>query len=194
MKQMQLIACTALALALTALFGASIASATTLEVKGVKKNESLAFKFTLKAGTSMLMTDTVRNFVNTCTASTKEGKSEGSFTGTRVGGNLASLSFSSCVEGPIVIDTSGTLNVENIAGTTNGTVRSVGTKVTVPSPFGALTCVTASGEGTDIGVLTGVVSGQATIHMNAAINCGFITAKWLATYTATSPEGLGVAS
>jgi hypothetical protein len=183
-----------LAVAMMALAGAVSASATTLEVKGIPKNEAVALKFTLKAGTSMLLTDTAGFFANTCTSSTKEGKTESPFTGTTVGGKLSTLSFSNCAEGPIVVDTPGSLTVQNIAGTTNGTVRSIGAKVTVPSPFGLLTCVTAASPGTDIGTLTGVVSGAATIDMSAALNCGSITAKWLATYTVTSPEGLGVTS
>jgi hypothetical protein len=185
-----------LALALGASAGASSASATTLEVSGVPKNASIAVKFTLQAGTSMLLTDTNGFFANTCTASTKEGKTEGAFTGATVGGKLSTLSFSSCTEEPLVVDTPGSLTVASIAGTTNGTVRSIGAKVTSPSPFGTLTCTTAASPGTDIGTLTGVKSGRATIDMLAILNCGFFlpSAKWQATYTVTTPEGLGVTS
>jgi len=196
MKQLRSLAATAAVLALTFLFVVSSASATTLEVKGVPKNESLSFKFTLKAGTSMLLTDTAGFFANTCTSSTKEGKTEGPFTGASVGGALSTLSFGTeatrCTEGAITVDAGGRLSASSIAGTTNGTVKSSNAKVTVPSALGLLTCTTPI-EGTDIGTLTGVASGAATIDINGVMNCG-ITAKWIATYTVTSPEGLGVVS
>jgi hypothetical protein len=66
-------------------------------------------------------------------------------------------------------------------------------KITTPSPVGHLTCTTAS-TGTDIGKLTGVKSGKATIDISAVLNCGILTARWTATYLVTSPEGLGVVS
>jgi hypothetical protein len=99
-----------------------------------------------------------------------------------------------CKENPIVVENAGSLTVENISGTTNGTVRSIGAKVKTPSPFGTLTCVTAAAPGTDLGTLTGVASGNATMAVNASLNCGLITAKWTATYTVTTPTGLGVTS
>jgi hypothetical protein len=73
-------------------------------------------------------------------------------------------------------------------------VRSIGAKITSPSPFGALTCVTAASPGTDIGVITGVASGNATEDINAVLNCGIITAKLTGTYVTTSPGGLGITS
>jgi hypothetical protein len=93
-----------------------------------------------------------------------------------------------------VVDHTGSLTIENISGTTNGTMRSIGTEWTAPSPFGTLRCVTAALPGTDLGTLTGVASGNATIDVSAALNCGAITAKLTATYTVTSPAGLGVRS
>jgi hypothetical protein len=103
------------------------------------------------------------------------------------------MSFSKCTEGSVIVDAAGTLSVERIAGTTNGTVRSNGAKVTVPSPLGSLTCTTSN---TDIGTLTGVASGKARMDVNAVLNCGFFlpSAKWEGSYVVTSPEGLGVTS
>jgi hypothetical protein len=62
----------------------------------------------------------------------------------------------------------------------------------MPSPFGNLSCRT--GEGTDIGTLTGKATGQATIDFKAVVNCGFLvpSSTWQGSYTITSPEGLGV--
>jgi hypothetical protein len=174
---------------------ASTASATTAEVGGVKQSGSVTGKASLKVGTSALLSDTAGFFVNTCTASTVEG-STSTTTGTTVSGPVSALTFTSCATEPVTVDTKGSLSVENIAGTTNGTVRSIGAKVTVPSPFGLLTCVTAASPGTDVGTVTGVAStaSHATVDINAALNCGSITAKVTGTYTITSPTGAGVTS
>lgn len=179
------------AMALTA-FAAPAASATTLEVGGVAKNSAVAISASLKSGTSSVWATTATNFIaNTCTVSSMGGTTS-VFTGATVSAPLSTLSFSSCTEEPVTVDTKGSLTVERIGSTTNGTVRSADTRVTVPSPFGPLACVT--GTGTDIGTLTGVASGNATIHINAVINCGILlpSALWEATYTVTSPSGLGV--
>jgi hypothetical protein len=170
---------------------ASTASATTLETNGTPVNASETIKASLKSSTSALLSDTAGFFANTCTASTVEGKTEGTFTAATIGGKISALTFTSCKEEPVVVDAAGELTITNIAGTTNGTVRSIGAKVTTPSPFGNLTCVTVASPGTDIGTLTGVASGSATMDINAALNCGSITAKWTGTYTITSgPNGV----
>jgi hypothetical protein len=191
MKHLRNLAAVASVLALTSLSTASTTSATTLEVGGHAKNESLAIKASLKSGTSLLAADTFGFVANTCTGSTIEAKSEAPFTGTTVGGKASTLSFSPCKEGAVVTDEPGVISVEWIPGTTNGTGRLSGAKLTVPSVFGLLTCTTPA-AGTDLGTLTGVASGNATIDINAVINCGSIDAKWTGTYTVTSPEGLGV--
>jgi hypothetical protein len=172
---------------------ASTASATTLEVKGVTQTGSVTIKSSLKSGTSALLSDTFGFFANTCTVSTVEG-STSTKTGTAVEGPISTLSWGTtatpCKEGNPTVDAAGSLSVERIGTTTNGTVKSKNAKVTVPSALGALTCTTPA-EGTDLGTLTGVASGQATMDINAVLNCG-ITAKWTGTYVVTSPEGLGV--
>ena len=96
----------------------------------------------------------------------------------------ANLTFSSCTNEKVVTDVGGTLSIENITGTTNGTLRSNGAKVTVPSPFGLLTCTTSN---TDVGVLTGTASGTSVVHVNALLNCGAFlpSAKWEGTYNVT---------
>jgi hypothetical protein len=43
--------------------------------------------------------------------------------------------------------------------------------------------------GTDIGTLTGVSSGNATIHLFAVLTCG-ISVKWEGTYTTTTAIGV----
>jgi hypothetical protein len=174
---------------------ASSASATSLEINGSKVTATdVTIEATLKSGTSALLTDTSGFFANTCTASTVKGNNSTKTTGTPVEGPITTLDFTSCKEEPVKADATGSLTVENISGTTNGTVRSIGAEVTSPSPFGQLDCKTAASPGTDIGTLTGVASGNATMDISATLNCGAITAKWTGTYTVTSPTGLGVTS
>jgi hypothetical protein len=181
-------------MALMALAGAPSASATTLETKGAAENAAITLKASLASSTSTLMTDTSGFFLSTCSISNLEGSTASPFTSTRVGGPLSTLTFGSCTEDAkekTVVDAPGSLSVEAISGTTNGTVFWSNAKWTMPSPFGKLTCLTASG-GTDIGKLTGVASGKATIDLSAVINCSVLTGKWSGSYTITSPEGLGV--
>ena len=174
---------------------ASTASATTLEVGGVTQTGAITIQATLKAGTSLLHTDTVGNFLNTCTASTIQGRDSTRTTGTRVEGPIEVLSFGTtatpCTEGNPVVHSRGSFSIERIGTTTNGTVRWHNGDVTTFSSFGTLTCTTPP-EGTDIGTLTGVASGSATLDVNAVLNCGPITTKLTGTYTVTSPGGLGV--
>jgi hypothetical protein len=192
MKQLQRLAVAIAATAIFVLAGVSSATAaTSLEVGGAPKNEAVAIK--ASAGGSLLLSATAGGFANTCTESTVEGSTEAPFSGATVGGKVSSLTFAKCTNEPVTVDSAGTLTVENISGTTNGTIRSNGAKVTTGSPFGSLTCTTS---GTDLGTLTGVASGKATIDVNAVLNCGFFlpSAKWEGSYTVTSPEGLGVTS
>ncbi len=191
MKQTQRITIAVLAaLTLTALGGVSTASATTLEVGGVPTNAEVAFETTIKSGGSFLLADTSNISFNTCVSSTVKGHTESPFSGTTVGGPVTALSYNSCSEGNPTVNAAGRLTVERIGTTTNGTVRSSGTKITVPSHFGTLTCTTSS---TDIGTLTGVKSGNATFDINAVLSCTVIgTVRWSGTYTVTSPTELGV--
>jgi hypothetical protein len=171
---------------------ASTASATTLEIGGAVQNSSVTIEATIPAGSSALLTDTFGASANTCTSSTVEGHTASPFTGTTVGGPITTLDFTNCTQGNPVTHSPGSLSVERIGSTTNGTVRSTGAKVTVPSPFGTLTCTTSN---TDIGTLTGVASGHAKFDINAVLPCTVVgTAKWSGTYTVTSPTGLGVIS
>ncbi|HEY5943195.1 MAG TPA: hypothetical protein VIT89_10080 [Solirubrobacterales bacterium] len=181
------------AMALTA-FTAGSASATTLEVGGVKQNKAVTLEGSLKAGTSTLWMRTDGSFANTCSGSTVKGSTVTPFTGTTLTGPSSSLSFPIC-DRPATAHKAGTLHVESIAGTTDGTVSSSGTEVTVGSIFGTLNCKTSSGV--DIGTLTGTdgtPSTHAEMDINAVLDCGFLvpSASWKGTYVVTSPTGLGV--
>jgi hypothetical protein len=194
MKLTKILGVVAAVAALALMAFASTASATTLEVGGVTKNSSVAIEATAEG--SILLTDTFGAFANTCTTSTVDGATTTPFTGVaRIGGPISKLTFENCTEDKnekVVVDAAGYLTVEAISGTTNGTVFSDSAKVTTPSPFGKLTCTTPA-AGTDVGKLTGVAAGNATMDISAVLSCGaLVTAKWSGSYKVTSPAGLGV--
>ncbi|HWC48777.1 MAG TPA: hypothetical protein VG448_07845 [Solirubrobacterales bacterium] len=168
---------------------ASTASATTLETKGVATNASETIEASIASGGSALLTDTNNIAANTCTSSFMKVTTTTPFTGVTVGGPISFLGWSNCTQGNPTVDAAGTLSFENIAATTNSTVRSNGAKITVPSFFGNLTCTTSN---TDIGTTSGKREGTATFTINAVLSCTIIsTAKWTGTYTITAPINLG---
>lgn len=132
-------------------------------------------------------------FANTCAATHFSGSTQSPFTGSVVSGPVSLLSFSSC-DRPVTVHKAGSMSIEHIAGTTNGTLRSSGAEFTVGSPIGTLTCVT--GASTHLGILTGSAAGKAEIDINAILNCGFLapSAKWESTWVSTSPEPLAVSA
>lgn len=180
------------AMALMASVAPGNASATALEIEGWAEDESVTIEASLKSGTSTLLKTTGGLFANTCTESSLKGDTESPFIGTTVTGAVDSFSFTSCTNS-VTVHKAGTLHVQQISSTTNGTVSWSGAEVTVGSPFGTLNC--KPGAGVDIGTLTGSKEGTALLDISAVLNCGFLlpSAKWEATYVVTSPVGLGVA-
>jgi len=181
-----------LSLALMALVGTSGASATTLEVEGEPKTEQVTITASLESSTSVVLTNTSGSIQNTCAGSHVHGNTQSPYSGTYVTGPVTSLSFSGCTR-KVTVHNAGKLYVEHIAGTTNGTVSSEEAEVTTEIPLvGYVTCKTDGGK--DLGTLTGVGSGHATLHVSAVLNCGALlpSAKLAATYVVTSPTGLGV--
>jgi hypothetical protein len=173
----------AFALAITT----SCASATTLEVGGVAKNASVSVEGSLRS--PVVFEDTFGNGANGCTVSSLKFATS-TLTGATVGGPVTTMGFSGCTNGPPTVDALGSLTIERIGSTTNGTVRSTGLKLTVPSPFGTLTCTTS---GTDIGTVTGVASGKAPMDLSGVLPCTIIgTMKFQWPFVTTSPSGLGV--
>lgn len=185
-----------LAIVIAAALTASIvgdASATGLEVKGVVKNEAIQITEKLVVGTTTKIQRTDGTFANTCTEHHWVWDTTPPFHFTaRIFGDITTDDFTKCTTEAVKVDKAGTISVEWIKGTTNGTVTMAESEVTVPSPFGALNCKT--GTGTDIGTLTGVSSGSATMDVKAVTNCGILapSATWEGSYQITSPEGLGV--
>jgi hypothetical protein len=189
MKYLKMLGLAAVA-AMALMAFAGPASATTLEVGGVKQSKAVTIEATIKAGTSAILKDTNNATVDTCTASTVKGTTN-VVTGATVTGPISTLSFSGCSHTTDVIKP-GTLHVAHSGGT-NGTVSSSGAEVTVQSTIFGASCIAKTGAGTNIGTLTGVLAGQATMHINGVIPMGLCgDAVWTGTYVVTSPAGLGV--
>ncbi|HET8813388.1 MAG TPA: hypothetical protein VFM51_00345 [Solirubrobacterales bacterium] len=186
----------AIAAAAIAIVGASSASATTLEVGGVTRNEAITFTASLKAGTSLVTKARgEEEFVlATCTGSHLRGQTTNPYSNTTVKGPLTELTFSNCPR-LVTVHNPGTLEIHYIPGEhTNGTVYWEHTTVTIRVPIlGYVLCPPA--ETTHVGTLTGVSSGQATLHISAGINCSYFgSITWEATYLVTTPDGLGLSA
>lgn len=183
------------AMALTAFAAAGTASATTLEVEKTAQNKSVGFTLSLKSGTSTSFSRTDGSLANVCLQSEFNGNTvkdeNGDFTGPTVNATFLEAYFAECTR-PVTIDKAGIFAIEWIKGTTNGTVHSLEAEVTVGTVLGTITCKT--GTGVDIGAITGVATGKATLHINAVLGCGLMapSVKWVGTYEFTSPNGLGV--
>jgi hypothetical protein len=192
MKHLKIIGLAAVAAMALMAFAAGSASATTLEIGGETQKGGVEISASIAPGGSAILEDTNKLTQDTCTASTAVGTTT-TITAASVGGPISSLTFSGCTHTTHVL-ANGSLSVSRSGSPTNGTVTSAGAEVTVKSTVFGVSIVCKTGTGTDIGTLTGVPSGHATMDINAVVNCGsFVpTAKWTGTYTVTSPTGLGV--
>lgn len=189
LKMLGLAAVAAIALMASA---AGSASATTLEVGRVTQNSSVSVSAEA-VFSSAIIARTDGSLANACCFNSLGWVTFGPYTGTSVTGPVTILSFTGC-ERTVTVHKSGTLHVERIFGSTDGTVSSSGAEITVGSPFGTLNCKT--GSGVDIGRLTGKASGNAEIDISAVLNCGFLvpSATWKGSLRVTSPAGLGVSA
>lgn len=175
-------------LALIAFFAGN-ASATTLENGGTAQNSSVIGSASLKSGTSASLSRTDGSLANTCTGSNISISTANPFTALTVGGPVGELALTGCSMEPIVVHEAGSLSIEWSSGT-NGTVRSAGAEITVPTSFGKVNCKT--GTGTHFGILTGVGEGNATMDVSAVLNCGFLlpSGTLKGTYTVTGALGV----
>lgn len=201
MKYLKMLGLAAVAaMALTALFGAGSASATTLyKYTTPSANDALGvgttIVATLEPGNSALLKDTLGGANDTCTSSEVHGTIETVTPAGNPAGNISALTFGGCSHTTTVL-AKGSLEIKNIAGTTNGTVISKNARVTVKSTIFGISCVAKTGEGTSIGTLTGAKSStdHATMDINGLITlengCGDST--WTGAYTVTTPTGLTV--
>jgi hypothetical protein len=180
------------ATALTAFVAAGTASATTVETGGTPQNKTVAFTASAKSGTSVAFKDTTGNTADTCTSSEFNGDTVSPFTNTSgVNATLLEFYFTNCTSGKTTVHKPGKLSFEWTKNT-EGTVRSIEAEITVyDNIFGGFTtCKTGT---TIIGTVTGVATGQATLHVNAVLSCTAVSSlKWEGTYVFTSPNGFGL--
>lgn len=179
-------------MALTGLFVGS-ASATTLEWAGVTRNEAVGISPNLAKSEFTTLSKTDKTPGNSCASSSALGTTTSPFSGTKVTAPLTELSFTNC-NFAVTVHKPGQLYFEHISGTTNGTVFSENAEVTSGTAWGfTVNCKT--GSGTHIGKLTGVSSGEATLDIDAVLNCGFLlpSGVWKGTYNMWG-NGLGVSA
>lgn len=199
MKYLKILALAAMACTALMAFAAS-ASATELYSGSTTLTSGTVLKSSLKSGTKATLSDTSGFLRNECTGS----EVEGSTTATEaewLPGQLTKLTFSGCTFASTAIEPLGTLEVRHIAGTDNGEVRA-GTATQVTTGFGSGNkCIYEAGPGTALGTITGVTSTKetATMDINAVVTLakteeGICSsdARWVATYTVTSPAGLNI--
>jgi len=204
MKSLKILALgVAAALAGAAFVGAGTASATNLyryTTPSANDRIALATEIALKIdeGTSMLMRDTGGLANDTCTSSEmklKVEKDTGSIPPANAQGPLALFTLGGCSHTSTTL-AAGSLEMKNIAGTTNGTVISRGARITIKSTVFGVSCVINTGAGTTLGTLTGAKSSteQALFDINAVLTlengCGDET--WTGRYRVITPGGFTV--
>jgi hypothetical protein len=184
------------ALGLTAFIGAGTASATVL-YSGATKLGSGTEIFGSLTGFSFKMSTTEGTALDECSSGGLHGKTSNSGSATEtVRGSISvsSLTWSNCV---FTTDTlkGGEFEIHWTSGI-NGIVTVSGLEVTINTGlFG--TCVFTSGTSkVTFGTLTGSTSGDAVLDVNTIMTrvSGLCpsTAKWVGTYTITSPTPLHV--
>jgi hypothetical protein len=194
------------AMALMAFIGASSASATVLCKTNLSSGCAAAgwdysgpLESSLAPGTSAFLENTSGTIEDTCTGSTVKGEANtpAGATGTVTGAvTTANLGWSGCSQTTATVH-GGTLEVHNIAGTSNGTLTAKEFEVTIVL-FG-VTCTYGAGAGIDLGTVT--EGNPATIDINTVVNKtagNFLcpsTSTWKGTYQITAPTGtLGVSA
>jgi hypothetical protein len=185
------------AVALTALIGPAVVSATTLKVSGVTQAGSVEIGGTLEAGSKAILKDSAGTTTEECTASEFEGKTT-TFSGATVSGPLSKFTFGGCAH-TTKVTANGSLSISQIGSLADGTVISSGTEMTVLSTTFGVSAICKTGSGTDIGTLTGATNGgtnkteYATLDINAKINCGILgTSTWTTSYIVSGPKELSV--
>lgn len=119
-----------------------------------------AVDLSLKSGSSMTLKNTAGTIGDTCTGGTISG-SVGTGAGNAVSVELTQSSWSSCSNTTSTV-TAGSLEIERIAGTHNGTVTGKGTEWEFE--ISGVKCTYALGTGTDLGTLTAGEEPMLKIH------------------------------
>jgi len=204
MKSLKILALgAAAALVAVAVLGAGTAAATNLyRYTTPSANDRILtgteILLSLNSGTSLLLRDTAGVPNDTCTGSEMRltlEKDTSSLPATNAQGPMSVFSLSGCSHTSTTL-AAGSLEVKSIAGTTNGTAISKGTRITLKSTVFGLSCIINTGAGTVLGAITGAKSSTATavLDFNAVLTlengCGDSTVT--GTYGVTTPIGLTV--
>ena len=184
------------AAALMAFVGAGTASATTLTCNGATCPAGTLI--TAEAESKVVLHPPFGSIE--CSKSHVEGKTNNAGSAAEtVNGSISTLSFSEC-NATVTVLTKGALEIHAISGTSDGTVTSNGTEVTVE--YLGFHCIFKTSN-TDIGRLTGsntTKTEHATFDISATIPrtggrsgafCGS-TAQWTGAYKITTPTKLNV--
>jgi CRISPR/Cas system-associated protein endoribonuclease Cas2 len=148
--------------------------------------------FSLKSGTSANLVTTGGETLDTCTESTVKGTIEKAGSNTeQVTGSIGTLTWGKCTFTTTTL-LPGKLEVSNITGTHNGTVKGDSeTRVTINNGFFG-SCVYGAIAGTDLGELkegkpATFVANAVVIRLSGSAVACPETAKWTAEYTLTEP-------
>lgn len=118
----------------------------------------------LKSGTTMVLRNTSGSLEDTCTGGTINGKVSAE-TAAAVSVALSDWNWSSCITTSDKV-AAGSLEIELITGTHNGTVTGKGTEWKFTLAGGE--CTFGTGSGTDLGTLTG--GAEPVLKVNAIVN------------------------
>jgi hypothetical protein len=170
MKQLKMFGLVLIAaLGLSILAGAGAAQATVLCTTADTAECTMLYpggtvvNLSLKSGTTMVVEATSGSLEDTCSGATVKG-TVGVEAGEAASIELSEWSWSSCTQ-PTTGFTAGSLDIEHIVGTQNGTVIGKGTEWTVEA-F-KVNCIYGLASGTDLGVLTG--GAEPVLDLNAII-------------------------
>ena len=189
MKYLKMLGLAAVAAMALMAFGAGSASATKLCTVATEPcpNADVTSIHAELVGEAVLETKE-GTVLNKCKKSTISGDVTNGATGSPASGPVTVLTFGEC-ERTVDVIKLGSMDVNNISGTFNGTVTVTGTEVTSQTPFG--TCVFTA---TNLGTLLG--GAPAKMSINALVNrtSGLCPAevRWTAEYKVTSPSALYV--
>jgi len=188
------------AMALTAFVGAGTASATVLCSTntspcpaGQKWPTGTQIEFTVTQNTSAGWLTTEAEEISTCTGGKLKGEITNAGSATEaVKIKVSEDTWNGCTFPTISLEL-GSLEVTNISGTSNGTIKmSSKFRFTMNTIFFG-SCVYGSSTGIEFGTLTGGASGVAGINVIAVLGEGSgiccPSAKWSEHYTLTSPSG-----
>jgi hypothetical protein len=197
MKYMKILGLAAIAaMALTAFLGVGTAGASSIKVFGAAGSlpAGTVIEASLEAGNSAVLEDSFGLTGTTCTGSTVAGTMSRVTPAGSPKGALSTLTFTPCPH-TVDVESKGELEVRNIAGTTNGTVFSIGAKVKVFSTLLNQSCIANTGAGTDLGTMTGATAAgsKATMDISASIpleGCSAASSKWTGKYEVSKPLGL----